>query len=117
MVDRDEVLRLHAAVCKGLSDPKRLMILEALRDGERTVSDLCHALELPQANTSQHLAILREKGLARVRREGQYSYYSVSSPKILQAMDLLHEVMDEALSEPAALGMQWPSSGEERPEH
>ncbi len=102
MIDRDELLRLHAAVCKGLSDPKRLMILDALRHGERTVTDLCQALELPQANTSQHLAILREKGMVRVRRYGQYSYYSVASPKILQAMDLMREVMNDVLSEPRA---------------
>ena len=98
MTDRDDLMRLHAAVCKGLSDPKRLMIIDALRDGEKTVTDLCRTLGLPQANTSQHLAILREKGLVRVRRDGQFSFYSMSSPKIIQAMDLMREVMDEVSS-------------------
>ncbi len=90
-----ELYRLHASVCKGLADPKRLLILEALRRGERTVTELCTELGFPQANLSQHLAILREKGLVRARRDGQFSYYSLTSPKTLQAVDLLREVMSE----------------------
>lgn len=90
-----ELFRLHASVCKGLADPKRLLIIDALRDGERSVTELCHQLELPQANVSQHLAVLRDKGLVKVRKEGQWAYYSLSSSKITQAMDLLREVMTE----------------------
>jgi ArsR family transcriptional regulator len=52
-------------------------------------------LDLPQANVSQHLAVLRERGLVEGRRDGQRVFYSVSSPKIIQAMDLLREVMHD----------------------
>lgn len=90
-----EFADLHAHICKGLADPKRLLILNALRDGERSVSDLCDELDLPQANVSQHLAVLRDRGLAETRRDGQRVFYTVSSPKIIQAMDLLREVMHE----------------------
>lgn len=90
-----EFADLHAHICKGLADPKRLLILNALRDGERSVSDLVEELSLPQANVSQHLAILRDRGLADTRREGQRVFYSVTSPKIIAAMDLLREVMHE----------------------
>lgn len=90
-----EFAELHAQICKGLADPKRLLILNALRGGERSVNDLCDELDLPQANVSQHLAVLRERGLASTRRDGQRIFYSVSSPKIIQAMDLLREVMRE----------------------
>ena len=95
--NREDLLRLHAAVCKGLADAKRLLIIDSLRNGERTVSDLCHDLDLPQANVSQHLAVLRERGLVRARRDGQFVYYSVTSVKLIQAMDLLRQVMYEAL--------------------
>jgi DNA-binding transcriptional ArsR family regulator len=88
-----EMSRLHANVCRGLADPKRLLIIDALRHGERSVSELVAELEIPQANVSQHLAVLRDKGLVRCRKDGQWAYYSVSSPKIIQAMDLLREVM------------------------
>jgi ArsR family transcriptional regulator len=90
-----ELYRLHAGVCRGLADPKRLLIIDALRDGEKTVTDLGRQLDLPQANLSQHLAILRDKGLVTARRDGQFSYYSLTSPKTLQAVDLLREVMAE----------------------
>jgi DNA-binding transcriptional ArsR family regulator len=94
-----EFNELHAQICKGLADPKRLLILNALRDGERSVTDLCEELDLPQANVSQHLAVLRDRGLADTRRDGQRVFYSVSSPKIIQAMDLLREVMQETHAE------------------
>lgn len=99
---RTELLRLHASVCKGLADAKRLLIIDALRDGEMAVNDICDALDLPQANVSQHLAILRDKGLVRTQRDGQRVLYSLSSPKITQAMDLLREVMDETAVLPTA---------------
>jgi ArsR family transcriptional regulator len=100
--NRQELLQLHASVCKGLADPKRLLIIDALRDGELSVGAICSLLDLPQANVSQHLSILRDKGLVRTRRDGQFIYYSLSSAKIIEAMDLLREVMAEQLVVPAA---------------
>ena len=90
-----ELYQLHASVCKGLADPKRLLILYALRNGELSVSDICGEVGFAQANVSQHLAVLRDKGLVRTRKEGQFVYYSVSSPKIIEALDLLRQVMTE----------------------
>lgn len=98
---RNELYQLHASVCKGLADPKRLLIINALRDGEKSVSEMCDLLDIPQANVSQHLAILRDKGLVQARREGQYVYYSVTSEKITLALDLLREVMAEQLVAPS----------------
>ena len=98
---REELLMLHASVCKGLADPKRLLIIDALRDGELAVGEICEMLDLPQSNVSQHLGILREKGLVRTRREGQRVMYSLSSDKIISAMDLLREVMNEQFSVPS----------------
>lgn len=92
---KNEMIRLHAHVCKGLADPKRLLIIDALRHGEATVSDLVERLSIPQANVSQHLAVLRDKGLVKSRRDGQWAYYSLTSDKIIQAVDLLREVMAE----------------------
>jgi ArsR family transcriptional regulator len=95
----DEIFRLHANVCKGLGDPKRLLIINALRDGERSVSDICEELGIPQANISQHLSILRDKGLVKARKDGQRVHYSLSSPRIVEAMDLLRQVMVESFGE------------------
>ena len=100
---RNELYQLHASVCKGLADPKRLLILNALRDGERSVTDLVDDLDIPQANVSQHLAVLRDRGLVTGRRDGQWVYYSLTSRKIVDAMDLLREVMNEQLGSATSL--------------
>lgn len=91
----DEIHRLHSTVCKALSEPKRILILDTLRNGERSVSEICEQLDLPQTNVSQHLGILRSKGLVRSRRDAQWVYYSLVSPKITEAIDLLVEVMED----------------------
>jgi len=88
---------LHSELCKTLASEKRQRILGALRDGESTVGELQVATGIAQANLSQHLAILREKGVVLARREGAYIRYSIANPKILQAFDLITEVMKETL--------------------
>ncbi|MEA1902550.1 MAG: metalloregulator ArsR/SmtB family transcription factor [Actinomycetota bacterium] len=99
---KQELDRLHASVCKGLADPKRLLIINILRDGPMSVSDICKRLELPQSNVSQHLGILRDKGLVASRRDGQYVYYSLTSLKLVEAMDLLREVMADQINSTVA---------------
>ena len=88
-----ELNQLHASVCKGLADPKRLLIINALRDGEMSVGEICDELHLPQANVSQHLAIMRDRGLVNARKDGQFVFYSLTTMKIIEAVDLLREVM------------------------
>jgi DNA-binding transcriptional ArsR family regulator len=92
-----EVLRLQAEFCQSLSDPKRLQIIQELRTGERSVSELAEALGLKQSNTSQHLAILRKIGVVLPRKEGNMVYYKLANPKIAEACDLVHEVIAEQL--------------------
>lgn len=91
----DEIQRLHATVCKALSEPKRILILDTLRSGERSVSEICEELGLSQTNASQHLSVLRNRGLVRSRRDAQWVYYSLVSPKVTEAIDLLVEVMED----------------------
>ncbi len=102
---REELDRLHASVCKGLADPKRLLIINSLRDGPMSVSELCDDLNLPQSNVSQHLAILRDKGLVVAERHGQFVHYSLTSKKIIEAMDLLREVMAEQFAAAPGAGV------------
>jgi ArsR family transcriptional regulator len=98
-----QLFKHQADICKTLADPKRLMILHELRDGEKSVSQLVSALNLPQANVSQHLAILRERGIVTTRREGTTIYYMLANPKIGQACDLVREVLADQLSRNQAL--------------
>ena len=75
-------LVLKAKLFRGLSDPSRLSILEALSSGERTVSELVSVTGLSQPNVSGHLACLRECGIVANRQEGRYAYYSLSDPRM-----------------------------------
>ena len=89
----------HAEVCKIFSHPKRLRIIEALRDEELTVGQVVGRLSLPKANVSQHLGILRQKRVVMTRREGLNIYYRIANPKIIQACDLMRQVLVEQLEE------------------
>lgn len=89
----------HAEVCKIFSHPKRLQIIETLRDNELTVSEVVDQLGVPKANVSQHLAVLRQKRVVVTRREGLNIYYRIANPKIIQACDLIQQVLVEQLEE------------------
>ena len=95
---RDELDELTGKMCKALNDPKRLMLLYALGDGPRTVSELCAVLELSQSNISQHLAVLRDRGLVSAKREGAFVVYTLRHRKVLDAINLLREVMADELT-------------------
>lgn len=88
-----EVLRMQAELCKSLSEPKRLQIIQELRGGEKAVSELAGRLGLKQSNTSQHLAVLRRIGVITPRKEGNAVYYRLADAKIAEACDLVHEVI------------------------
>ena len=93
--DRDLLYELHASICKTFANPWRLRIVEALEDGECTVSQLVDKLRIPKSNVSQHLGIMRQKGVVDYRREGGYVFYRLSNPKILAACRLMREVLLE----------------------
>src|SRR5512144_2818973 len=99
-----QLQELHARVCKAIADPKRLLIINELRDREMSVGDLCDSLGISQSNASQHLAVLRDRGLVAARRAGSNVFYSMRSQKIVQAVDLLREFLAEDLAGRGALG-------------
>jgi ArsR family transcriptional regulator len=88
---------LHADICKTISNPNRQAILDTIRDKEMTVTELIKITGISQANLSQHLAILRSKGVVLTRREGNNIYYSISDMRIIKAYDLLSEVLQDSL--------------------
>jgi ArsR family transcriptional regulator len=88
-----ELYKMKAELCKTFSDPKRLMIISELRGGEKSVGDLVEALRSPQAVVSRHLAVLRNRGAVKTRRDGVSIYYSLSNPRIIDACDIVHEVL------------------------
>ncbi len=86
---------LQAEFCKGMAHPKRIQIIRALKEGERSVGDLAASTGLPQPNVSQHLAILRQIGLVTARRSGTYIYYAISDHRIVEACELVRSSIGE----------------------
>jgi ArsR family transcriptional regulator len=100
---QQEITQLEANFCAALSDPSRLLILYALNEGPRNVTDLANELELNQPTASRHLKVLRERGLVHTVRTGTTITYHLSDPRLIQALDLLRNVMRERLSYQANL--------------
>ncbi len=94
----DEVYELHARVCKSLSSPVRLRVLDLLRDGERTVKDLVPLTGVSQPNLSLHLKYLRENGVLERRQEGTTVYYRVARPEIFDAIDIFRRILSKKLA-------------------
>ena len=84
-----ELLELVAERFKALAEPARLRILSALREGERTVSELMEATELGQANASKHLRLLHSLGFVSRRKEGLYVYYRLAGEDVFELCDLM----------------------------
>jgi DNA-binding transcriptional ArsR family regulator len=91
------IFDLQADICKTLAQPKRLMIIHELRTGEKSVGELASNIGISQPNVSQHLSILRKRGILVTRREGTTVYYNLASPIIGDACDLVHGFLNEQL--------------------
>ena len=99
MALRDKrIFQLHAELCKTLANPIRLEILSLLRDGKKSVSELAVLTGVRQATVSQHLAVLRQRGVVSTRREGINVYYDVANPKVTIACDIIREVLFEYIT-------------------
>ena len=92
-----ELYELHAEMCKVFSNPTRLEILNLLRYKEMSVTELIKKLKLSQANISQHLSIMKSKGIVSSERNGKNIYYKISNPKIIKAFEIIREVLSERL--------------------
>ena len=100
---KQEVNLLHAHVCQALADPKRILILYALAEKPRYVSELAERLDIPQPTVSRHLKILRDRSLVTTERNGAAVYYSLTDGRVVDALDLLRSVLANALAQQAQL--------------
>jgi DNA-binding transcriptional ArsR family regulator len=78
-----------AGLLQSMANPRRLMILCELAQGERSVGALVRIVGLQQAALSQHLARLRSKGLVRTRRQAQMVFYRLASPAVTAIIETL----------------------------
>jgi DNA-binding transcriptional ArsR family regulator/YHS domain-containing protein len=91
------IFELHSDTLKALAHPKRLEIIHLLRDRSLSVSEIQEMLDLPQANLSQHLQVLRENKIVKNNKKGKNIFYQVSDLRLLKACDLIREVLSQKL--------------------
>ncbi len=98
-----EITQLHADFCSALADSTRLILLYALAEGPRNVTELTEELGLPQPTISRHLKILRERGLVTATRQGMNVQYNLTDERIIQALDILRAIMRDRIQYRASL--------------
>ncbi len=90
-----QVFKLHADLLKAMAHPKRLEVLQLLREKRLGVSQIQEMLGLPQANLSQHLMVLRDAGVVKTRKMGKQVVYEVAHRNFIDASDRLREILIE----------------------
>jgi ArsR family transcriptional regulator len=101
--DEYRLYQAHAEICRVLANPWRLRIVEALGQGEMTVSRLAEELGISMSNLSQHLALMRDTGVVEAKKSGTFVHYRLTSPKTVAACKLMREVLLERLSAAAEM--------------
>lgn len=86
-------IEIQAKLFRGFSDPSRLMILDLLRSGARTVSEIVAATGLSQSNVSNHLGCLRDCGLVSAKQQGRFVHYELSDQRVAQLLGLADSLL------------------------
>jgi DNA-binding transcriptional ArsR family regulator len=104
MMNMDEAIRRYKAeVFQALAHPTRVAIVELLRDGELSSGEVCRQLGIEPANVSQHLTILRSKGILSPRKVGNSVLYSIRDPAITQVFNTLRAFCYARIAEMAEM--------------
>ena len=99
----DQIYQYHAEMCQVFSHPKRLEVINVLRDGEMSVTELAQKLELTIGNLSQHLSMMKERHILLTRKEGNMVYYRILNPKLIRCFDMMREMLFDQIKQDAAL--------------
>ena len=93
LIDKQEHIEMAARALKAIAHPLRLKILCVVGDQEACVQDIVEAVGTSQSNISQHLAILREKGVLLTRKDANRVFYRVGDQRTLQLVGMMREVV------------------------
>ena len=114
--DSARLWEMQADICQLLANPKRLQILNLLKWGELSVGAMVQSLGVPKANLSQHLSLMRQKGILATRRQGTTIYYRLATPDITEACEIMREVLHEVLDSRGSLSRNIQALEAEAPE-
>jgi ArsR family transcriptional regulator len=100
---QDTLRRFKAEFFKALAHPARIQILESLRTGELSVTELQERLVLEPSSVSQQLAVLRNKNIVESRKAGTSVYYSVRDPAVFELLDVTRKIFNNHLIDTLAI--------------
>ncbi len=90
---KPQTVALKAKLFRGFADPSRLAIVESLRDGPITVTEITEATGLTQSNASNHLGCLYDCGLVSREQQGRYVRYGLSDPRVAAILQMSDELL------------------------
>ncbi len=99
----NQLYAYHAEMCKVFSHPKRLELINILRENEMSAGEIGERLRITPANLSQHLTMMKERRILVSRKDGNVVYYRITNPRLLEAFDMLREILFEQIRQDAAL--------------
>jgi DNA-binding transcriptional ArsR family regulator len=97
------IFEIQADLCRAMGNPLRMEIMHLLREGPMSVNDIASATHTHQATISRNLTTLRNVGIVLARRDGANVLYQVANPKIMNACDMMREVLCEQIGERSKL--------------
>ncbi len=100
-----KILELQCEICKALSHPARLAIVDLLGDRETPASDLIEALGISKTNVSKHMLLLTHAGIVEARREGRQVFYWLSDPQIRSACSIMKSILYRRLKQGEELAL------------
>jgi len=98
-----EVTQLHAEICSAMADPRRILLLYAISEKTRNVSELASYVGISQPAASRHLKILRDGGLVNAVRQGASVEYHLTDIRLIEALNTLRDVLRDRLTYQASL--------------
>jgi ArsR family transcriptional regulator len=101
-----ELRVMHATLCQAIADPIRIALLYELSEEAKHVTQMVETFELPQATVSRHLKILRDQNLVTAERRGAYVYYSLADDRVIEALDIMRNVLTDTLAHQHSLAQK-----------
>ena len=92
LIDKDEHIMQASLAIKAIAHPLRLKVLCVLGEGELSVQEIVESVGTTQSNISQHLAILRAKGVLATRKDANRVYYRIGDPRTLKLVGMMRDV-------------------------
>jgi len=99
----ESIYRAHADICGTLSNEKRLRIIDLLGNKELSFGELSDKLKIKRPNLAQHLFVLKERGIVEMRRQGKNTFYRISDSRVINACQLMREVLLEQIRKKQSL--------------